>query len=107
MCFALLVGVPVTLSGAQPVGPAGVARLQREEASIEARFVERVAGVTGISVTRIADLLPPEPRIADRATRLIQAIGRDIRLLSAEEQSAIREADEARKGALARLHIGQ
>ncbi|MCB1887971.1 MAG: hypothetical protein KDH20_10230 [Rhodocyclaceae bacterium] len=84
---------------AQPTA-ADVARASDQTRQIEARFVEEVAAAVGLSEAEVRALLPEGPRIADQGRRLVQAIGKRHRALTAEEQLAVLEADRQRRQAL-------
>lgn len=90
-------------SAASPGSAAELARAQSEERRIDSEFVTEVASAVGVPVASIERLLPAEPRIADRGKRLVQAIGKEIRVLNATESAAVLAADEKRRRALAGL----
>lgn len=86
---------------AQAPSAADMARLTTDVRRIEAAFVDQVAGIAGVPAARIRQLLPSEPRIAERGPWLAQAISKEIRPLSESEVRAVLAADRERKNALA------
>ena len=103
LCVALAALGSAALNAAPPGSAAELARVQGEERRIEQEFVDTVAGIVGVPPARIAALLPAGPRISDRARRLVQAIGTNVRVLSEAEQMEIHRADDERRRALAGL----
>lgn len=94
----------VAQSAAQPsMNPAQAAFLAAASRRIEDHFVSDVARITGTSPARVRRAMPDERRITSAASRLISALEVDLGApLSAEQQSAILEADQARKQSLAK-----
>ena len=86
-----------------PMSPAQAAYLAAASRRIEDHFVSEVARITGTSPARVRKAMPDERRITSAASRLISALEVDLGApLTAEQQAAILEADQARKFSLAK-----
>jgi len=109
LILLLLLTMPLTQPAmaqlaAQPsMNPAQAAFLAAASRRIEDHFVSEVARITGASPSRVRKAMPDERRITSAAPRLISALEVDLGApLSAEQQAAILEADQARKQSHAR-----
>lgn len=95
-----LPSMPMALAqSAQPaMNPAQAAFLSAASRRIEDHFVSEVARIAGITPQRVRKAMPDERRITSAASRLISALEVDLGApLSADQQAAILEADQARK----------
>jgi hypothetical protein len=106
----LLLGMPLAPlpalaqgAGQPSVSPAQAAFLAAASRRIEDHFVSEVARIAGTSPSRVRKAMPDERRITSAASRLISALEVDLGApLSAEQQAAIVDADQARKLSLAK-----
>ncbi|NMG76813.1 hypothetical protein GPA25_18835 [Aromatoleum diolicum] len=94
----------IAQTAAQPsMNPAQAAFVAAASRRIEDHFVSEVARITGTSPARVRKAMPDERRITSAASRLISALEVDLGApLSAEQQAAILDADQARKLSLAK-----
>ncbi|MGL1835013.1 hypothetical protein ACKVEX_15595 [Rhodocyclaceae bacterium SMB388] len=97
---------------AQPTGqgalsPSQAAFVRAENKRVEDYFVARVARIVAVRPEQVRRAMPDERRITVAVSRLIAALEMDLgRPLSPEQQALIREADEDRLAALARIRGG-
>lgn len=102
-------GVPMLAwaeSGAA-LSPAQAAFLRAESKRIEDNFVARVAAIVAVSPDRVRRAMPDERRITSTVARLISALEQDLGApLGDGQRAAIKDADQARLGALARVREG-
>jgi hypothetical protein len=103
-----LAGLVLTLAAtaalaAGPLSPAGTAFLKAEQNRIEREFIERAAGIAGVSPGVVSSGMPRGPRITDTGRRVIEAVEQSTgRPLDAGQRAAIQAADDTRKAELAR-----
>lgn len=94
-----------TVQGA--LSPSQAAFVTAENKRVEDYFVARVAQIVAIRPEQVRRAMPDERRITEAVSRLIAALEMDLgRSLSPGQQALIREADEERRAALARIREG-
>ena len=106
-CCAIAAPVMAQPTGQGALSPSQAAFVTAENKRVEDYFVARVAQIVAVRPEQVRRAMPDERRITVAVSRLIAALEMDLgQPLSPEQQALIREADEERLAALARIREG-